>query len=159
MNLTIDKQIVTLANFRDAWLSPVTAKLGDGAKQCIADSNKLIDNVVAGGEQVYGINTGFGQLAQIRISNDELVHLQENLVRSHAVGVGEDLGDDVVRLVMLMKKVVEAHQRHDRDMFDEFTEKVREMDGFPLWNNPDEDQIIVLVHNKVMVEMGRGVPN
>jgi len=105
VKLTIDKQLVGLAELRDAWQSPVTASLGDDARRRIAESNEVIADVVAGGEQVYGVNTGFGQLAQVRISDDELAHLQENLVRSHAVGVGDDLGDDIVRLVMLMKVI------------------------------------------------------
>ncbi|NOR66637.1 MAG: histidine ammonia-lyase [Woeseiaceae bacterium] len=105
MKLTINNQRVGLAELRDAWQSPVTASLGDDARRRIAESNEVIADVVAGGEQVYGVNTGFGQLAQVRISDDELAHLQENLVRSHAVGVGDDLGDDIVRLVMLMKVI------------------------------------------------------
>ncbi len=108
MNLTIDNQLITLAKLREAWLNPVTVSLSNGASQRIAESNELIDDVLASGEQVYGVNTGFGQLAQVRISNDELAHLQENLVRSHAVGVGDDLNDDVVRLVMLMKVIALA---------------------------------------------------
>jgi len=68
----------------------------------------LIADVVASGEKVYGVNTGFGQLAEVRVSDNELAHLQENLVRSHAVGVGEDLDDDIVRLVMLMKVIALA---------------------------------------------------
>lgn len=108
MNLTIDNQLVTLAELRQAWLEPVAVDLGDNARRCIAESNELIEDVVAHGDQVYGVNTGFGQLASVRISNDELAHLQENLVRSHAVGVGEDLDDDVVRLIMLMKIIALA---------------------------------------------------
>ncbi|MDH3452216.1 MAG: histidine ammonia-lyase [Gammaproteobacteria bacterium] len=108
MKLTIENQLVGLADLRAAWLSPTTVKLGDDARRRIAESNELIADVVAGGEQVYGVNTGFGQLAQIRISDDELAHLQENLVRSHAVGVGADLDDDIVRLVMLMKVIALA---------------------------------------------------
>ena len=108
MNLTIDNQLVTLAELRLAWLEPVAVDLGDTARRRIAESNELIDDVVAHGEQVYGVNTGFGQLASVRISNDDLAHLQENLVRSHAVGVGEDLDDDVVRLIMLMKVIALA---------------------------------------------------
>jgi len=108
MNLTVDNQLVTLAELRDAWLNPVTVTLGNEASQRIAESNELIAKLVVGGEQVYGVNTGFGQLAQVRISDDELVHLQQNLVRSHAVGVGEDLGDEIVRLAMLMKIIALA---------------------------------------------------
>ena len=108
MNLIVDNQRIELGILRQAWQSPLTVSLGDGARQRIAASNELIDEVVAGGEQVYGVNTGFGQLAQVRIDVEQLAALQENLVRSHAVGVGEDLDDDVVRLIMLMKVVALA---------------------------------------------------
>ena len=108
MNLTIDNQLVTLDVLRSAWQEPLTVSLGNTAKQRIAESNELIDDVLASGEQVYGVNTGFGQLAQVRISDDELAHLQTNLVRSHAVGVGEDLDDEIVRLIMLMKVIALA---------------------------------------------------
>jgi histidine ammonia-lyase len=108
MKLTIENQLVKLAELRAAWRNPVSVSLGDDARRRIAESNELVADLVASGEQVYGVNTGFGQLAQVRISNDELAHLQENLVRSHAVGVGDDLDDDIVRLVMLMKVIALA---------------------------------------------------
>ncbi len=108
MKLTIDNQLVTLPELRQAWLEPVTVTLGSEAKRRIAESSEFIDEVVAGGETVYGINTGFGMLANVRISDDELGQLQENLVRSHATGVGEDLSDEVVRMLMLMKVIALA---------------------------------------------------
>ena len=108
MKLKVDNQLVTLAQLRTAWLEPVTVSLGNNALRRIAESHEMIDDVLAQGDQVYGVNTGFGQLATVRISDDELAHLQENLVRSHAVGVGEDLDDDIVRLIMLMKVIALA---------------------------------------------------
>jgi len=108
MKLTIDKQLVTLAELRQAWREPVTVELGMDAQRAIAESSEFIDEVVAGGAEIYGVNTGFGQLARVHISNDELVQLQENLVQSHSVGVGEDLGDDVVRLIMMLKVIALA---------------------------------------------------
>lgn len=108
MKLTVNNQLVTLGELREAWLEPVTVDLGNDARRRIAESNELIDDVVAHGEQVYGVNTGFGQLASVRIGDDELAHLQENLVRSHAVGVGKDLDDNIVRLIMLMKVIALA---------------------------------------------------
>ncbi len=108
MKLTVDNQQVTLAELRDAWREPVTVRIGKDSRRKIAASNEFIDDVIAGGQQVYGVNTGFGQLAQVRISDDELAHLQENLVKSHATGVGECLGDEIVRLVMLMKVIALA---------------------------------------------------
>jgi histidine ammonia-lyase len=108
MIMTIDNQLVTLADLRRAWSGPVEVSLGIEAQQAIAESSEYINNVVAGGNNVYGVNTGFGKLANVHISDEDLVHLQENLVRSHAVGVGEDLGDDVVRLIMLLKVIALA---------------------------------------------------
>ena len=108
MKLVIDNRPVTLANLRGAWEGPVRISLGGDAQRRIAAANEMIDEVVAHGDTVYGVNTGFGQLAQVRIGDDELAHLQENLVRSHAVGVGEDLDDEIVRLIMLMKVVALA---------------------------------------------------
>ena len=108
MKLTINNQLVTLGELRRAWLEPVTVELGADARYRVAESQELIDDVVAHGDTVYGVNTGFGQLASVRIGKNELAHLQENLVRSHAVGVGEDLDDEVVRLVMLMKVIALA---------------------------------------------------
>jgi histidine ammonia-lyase len=62
-----------------------------------------VARMVAEGKPVYGINTGFGKLAQTHIPADQLELLQRNLVLSHSVGVGALLGDDVVRLTMLLK--------------------------------------------------------
>ena len=103
MKICVGDRRLELADLRAAWMNPVTVSISDNARARVAASNRLIDETVAGGEQVYGVNTGFGRLAQVRISKDELVRLQENLVRSHSVGVGEDLDDRVVRLIMLTK--------------------------------------------------------
>jgi len=108
MKLAVRNQLVTLGELRRAWLEPVEVSLGNDARRRIAESRELIEDVVAHGDQVYGVNTGFGQLASVRVSDSELAHLQENLVRSHAVGVGEDLDDNIVRLVMLMKVIALA---------------------------------------------------
>jgi histidine ammonia-lyase len=108
MNLTIDNQLITLAELRQAWLEPVTVTLGPEANRRIAESNEIVDELIASGGHVYGINTGFGMLAKVRISDEDLGQLQKNLVRSHATGVGADLDDDVVRMIMLMKVVALA---------------------------------------------------
>ena len=108
MKIHFDGQRIALAELRAAWLSPTLISIGKSAVTRIEESNAHIASVLAGGEQVYGVNTGFGQLAQVRISDDELAHLQENLVRSHAVGVGEDLPDTCVRLIMILKVIALA---------------------------------------------------
>lgn len=108
MKIHIDGQAISLADLRAAWQTSTSVTIGKSAARRIAASNAHIASVLAGGEQVYGVNTGFGQLAQVRVSDDELVHLQKNLVRSHAVGVGEDLPDSCVRLIMIMKVIALA---------------------------------------------------
>lgn len=108
MNLIIDNQLITLAELRQVWLEPVTVTLGPEANRRIAESNEVVDELVASGTQIYGINTGFGMLATVRISDDDLGRLQTNLVRSHATGVGADLDDNIVRMIMLMKVIALA---------------------------------------------------
>ena len=69
----------------------------------IAAANALVDKIVASGDAAYGINTGFGLLAQTRIPHEQLELLQRNLLLSHAAGVGEALPDPVVRLILALK--------------------------------------------------------
>jgi histidine ammonia-lyase len=105
MKLHIDEKPLGLAELRKVWSDATSLALGEGARRRIAESNALIRKVLASGKTVYGVNTGFGQLAQVRVGDDELAQLQENLVASHAVGVGPLLPDATVRLIMVMKVV------------------------------------------------------
>jgi histidine ammonia-lyase len=77
--------------------------LGADAWGAVDRSRKAIDAALASGRAIYGVNTGFGRLAQTRIAEDELNHLQRNLVLSHAAGVGPALPDNVVRLILALK--------------------------------------------------------
>jgi len=101
--VSISSAALTLVDLRAVWEGPVQLIVEESAYALIRKSQATVDSVLASGQQVYGINTGFGLLANVRISDDELVHLQENLVRSHAAGVGAALPDAVVRLVLVMK--------------------------------------------------------
>ena len=79
------------------------------AQENMTRSRAVIDAIVAGGDDapaVYGVNTGFGALAEVRISAQQIVQLQQNLVRSHSVGVGDPLGQDEVRAMMLLRAAV-----------------------------------------------------
>jgi len=108
MSLHIDAQPIALHELRQAWQAPVRVSLGGTARERIVASNRLINEVLKSGKTVYGVNTGFGQLAQVRVSDDDLVRLQENLIRSHSVGVGSLLPDSCVRLTMIMKVIALA---------------------------------------------------
>ena len=74
-----------------------------GTRERLAAGASAVADIVRDGKPVYGINTGFGKLAQTHIPADQLELLQRNLVLSHSVGVGALLGDEVVRLVLLLK--------------------------------------------------------
>jgi histidine ammonia-lyase len=66
-------------------------------------SRKVIDDIVARDTVVYGVNTGFGKLADVRVAKNELRELQLNLVRSHACGIGQPLSEPEVRAMMLLR--------------------------------------------------------
>jgi histidine ammonia-lyase len=77
-------------------------------------ARRVVDRAIAGGDSapaVYGVNTGFGALAEVRISSEQLTQLQRNLVRSHACGVGQPLAADAVRGMMLLRAAVLATGR------------------------------------------------
>lgn len=111
MNLEINEQFLSLSELRGVWESPLQVRLGDAARTIVEESQAHIDEFLASGNTAYGVNTGFGQLAKVSIGRDELIPLQKNLLRSHAVGVGEPLSDAVVRLSMVMKVVALARGR------------------------------------------------
>ena len=77
--------------------------ISDGAYAAIERGSRAVAAIVKRGAPAYGINTGFGRLAQTHIPNDQLELLQSNLVLSHAVGVGEPLPAPVVRLMLALK--------------------------------------------------------
>jgi urocanate hydratase len=80
-----------------------TVTLDPVCHAAIADAARAVDAILAKGEPVYGINTGFGRLASIRIAPADLVTLQRNIVLSHAAGVGEPMPEPLVRLMLSLK--------------------------------------------------------
>jgi histidine ammonia-lyase len=94
---------LTLAQLRQIHAGPVTLRLAAADRARIAASAAQVERIVAQGAAAYGINTGFGLLAQTRIPTEQLELLQRNLLLSHAAGVGEALPDAVVRLILVLK--------------------------------------------------------
>jgi histidine ammonia-lyase len=81
----------------------VAVRLGDEARARMAEARAVVERLVAAGEVVYGVTTGFGDLATTYVSPADSEQLQENLLLSHAVGVGDPLPSDVVRAMLLLR--------------------------------------------------------
>ncbi len=99
----LDPGHLTLADLRQVALAPVRIDLDAAATAAIERCAAAVAAIVARGEPAYGINTGFGRLAQTHIPHEQLELLQRNLVLSHAVGVGAPLPAPVVRLTLTLK--------------------------------------------------------
>lgn len=94
---------LTLEDCRRCIDEHMTLTLHESAYPAIHASHQTVKNVLEQGRTVYGINTGFGLLANTRIATDELELLQRSIVLSHAAGVGEFMHTSTVRLMMLLK--------------------------------------------------------
>jgi histidine ammonia-lyase len=93
--------LADLAAFADDARRPVA--LDPACWPAVEASAETVQAVIREGRTVYGVNTGFGSLAQTRIADDELGELQRRLVLSHSAGTGPLLDDGVVRLILLLK--------------------------------------------------------
>ncbi|MBI3268434.1 MAG: histidine ammonia-lyase [Planctomycetes bacterium] len=78
-------------------------QLGESAVERVLAARRVIENALASGATLYGVNTGFGKLSGVRIPPAQIADLQVNLLRSHAVGLGPPLSDEEVRLTMLLR--------------------------------------------------------
>lgn len=94
--LTLD-QLVAVARHR------VKVQLEPRARREMLRSYAWVQQAVEGTSPVYGVNTGYGSLARVRIPREKLNELSRNLVRSHAAGVGEPLPEDVARATVLLR--------------------------------------------------------
>jgi histidine ammonia-lyase len=92
----------TLADWRAIYRGAALT-LDPGCHAAIAASARAVEAILAKGDPVYGINTGFGRLANIRIDAADLIVLQRNIVLSHAAGVGDAMPAPLVRLMMALK--------------------------------------------------------
>ena len=100
--MIIDPVAITLSDLRVLW-SGVAFVLAPAALARIGSSAAAVERIVASGETVYGINTGFGLLANERIPADRLAELQRNLILSHSCGLGDAIARPIVRLMIMLK--------------------------------------------------------
>ena len=101
--LTLIPGTLTLQQLRTVFRQHVSLSLDGSAKAAIQASEQTVLDVIKENRTVYGINTGFGLLANTRIDVEELELLQRSIVLSHAAGTGDFMSEDTVRLLMLLK--------------------------------------------------------
>ncbi|MDA1060963.1 MAG: histidine ammonia-lyase [bacterium] len=94
---------LTLENIEEVARGFRRVKLSVKAISNVKKSRKIVKDCVEGEDTYYGLNTGFGDLCDVKISNKDIRKLQSNLIRSHSVGVGDYLSKEVVRAVMLIR--------------------------------------------------------
>jgi len=98
----LDPTSIDVGTLRRLWQGEA-ASLDDVSMTRVAISAEAVKRIVAGGETVYGVNTGFGLLANTRIPGERLAELQTNLILSHSAGLGDPLPRHVTRLMIVLK--------------------------------------------------------
>lgn len=95
---------ITIEEIQDIIANNKQIKLSDDAKARIEKCRTYLDEKLANNDQpIYGINTGFGSLHSTKISNENLVQLQENLLLSHACGTGDLVPHEIIKIMLLLK--------------------------------------------------------
>ena len=100
--MKLDPTSIDVGTLRRLWQGEA-ASLDDVSMTRVARSAEAVKRIVAGGETVYGVNTGFGLLANTRIPGERLAELQTNLILSHSAGLGDPLPRHVTRLMIVLK--------------------------------------------------------
>ncbi|HEX4823308.1 MAG TPA: histidine ammonia-lyase [Candidatus Polarisedimenticolaceae bacterium] len=102
MRVSIDGSSLTLEAVEEIALG-ASCTLTPRARRAVAASRRAVEKAARGDRQVYGVNTGFGHLANVRIAPENLAELQVNLIRSHAAGTGPALPRETVRAILALR--------------------------------------------------------
>jgi histidine ammonia-lyase len=101
--VTLDGRSLTIADVVSVARHGARVAVAPETRQRVTRSRAEVEAAIARGDTIYGVNTGFGKLAHVRIPSNDLRALQLNLIRSHASGVGEPLPVEAVRAMMLLR--------------------------------------------------------
>jgi histidine ammonia-lyase len=118
--LLIDGVSMTVDLLMELGQGKYTVDLAPEAWERVAKARKMVDDILAGHKTVYGINTGFGNFADVKISDDKVEELQENLIRSHSAGMGDPLSPQQVRRLMALRINVLAKGTSDTFQFENY---------------------------------------
>jgi histidine ammonia-lyase len=108
MRIVLDGKSLTLEEVAAAAAGDVRIEIASAARERVRAARKLVDRIAQSDVPTYGINTGFGTLAEVPIARADLQRLQRNLILSHAAGVGSPLPPDATRALMLLRANVLA---------------------------------------------------
>ncbi len=106
--VVLNGESLTLAEIEAVSIANRPVEIGDQARARMAASRATIEQILDAGQTVYGVNTGFGKLSDVRIPHESLAQLQTNLVRSHSAGVGSPLSEAESRAMLLLRANVLA---------------------------------------------------
>src|SRR5512144_1526768 len=106
--LELDGQRLSLAQVVAVAHGQETVTLTPSSRERVLQSRKVVEAIIAEGRTVYGVNTGFGKLSDVRIEPTQLRELQLNLVRSHSCGLGTPLSIEEARAMLLLRANVLA---------------------------------------------------
>ncbi|MDH3216820.1 MAG: aromatic amino acid lyase, partial [Candidatus Krumholzibacteria bacterium] len=101
--LRLDGETLTLTQVEAFLAKDAQVDATETSWEKVAAGARFCEEIAYGDKTYYGINTGFGVLANKRIAKASLEKLQRNLLRSHATGMGADLPEDIVRLMLLLR--------------------------------------------------------
>lgn len=100
----ISSEVLTISKLQEIIVENKKIQLSEEASANIEKCREYLDKKMASQETpIYGINTGFGSLCDVKISNENLSKLQENLMKSHACGTGELVSEEIVKIMLLLK--------------------------------------------------------
>ena len=100
----ISSEVLQLETLQEIISQNKLIALSEEAKVNIQKCREYLDAKMTGNENaIYGINTGFGSLYNVKISNENLSQLQSNLVKSHACGTGDEVPEEIVKIMLLLK--------------------------------------------------------
>ncbi|MFQ5553677.1 MAG: histidine ammonia-lyase, partial [Thermoplasmata archaeon] len=101
--IVLDGETLTIEDIARVGRELEEVSLAASAARKMEDSRQLVEEIGKEGRVAYGVTTGIGELANVRIPEDDLRQLQRNIARSHASGTGEPLAEDVLRAMMLLR--------------------------------------------------------
>lgn len=101
-NVVVTGDAISLSDVEAVAQDRASIALGETARSRLQAAHAALGATMAEGQVMYGVNTGFGSLARQRVSQDQLLQIQRNLVRSHAAGVGEPLPETLVRAMLFV---------------------------------------------------------